>query len=328
MKKILILVASFFAVALASADFKPAIVYGMGEKFDKNYNEGAYNAFERFKKETGIPYREAQIGSMAEAQQFIEKMAKRGQTPIIAMGNAFISGIQAVSKKYPNISFAVVGYDANDPQTQSILFDNHTGSFLVGMLAAMKSETNTIGFVGGMDIPPIRDFFCGYEQGAKYYNKDTKVLASYAGIDASAWSNPTRGAELTKAQMEQGADVVYAVSGLTNVGVFQATKDAGKYSIGVTSNQNYLFPGTILTSMVASTDVAVYEALKEAQNGTFKYGIKTIGLESGGIDWALDEYNRSLVTPKMEQAINQAKQDIIDGKIKVVSYLTNNNCDY
>ncbi len=329
MKKILsTMTCLFMATTLYAGDIKPALLFDTGGKFDKGFNEGAYNGAEKFKAETGISYSEFEIRQQAESIQAVQRMASRGKNPVIGLGAGHISGIAAGAAKYPDTSFVLVGFAVDAPNVQSILFENHTGSFLVGMLAAMKSNTDTIGFVGGMDIGPIRDFACGYEQGAKYVNPNAKVVANYVGMDGSAWNNPTRGAELTQAQIQKGAEVVYAVAGGTNMGIFQAAKDAKKYAIGVSVNQNHLFPGTILTSMIASSEAAVYHALKEAQAGGLKHGIKNIGLATGAVGWSLDEHNKGLITDEMKAKVDQAQQDIIDGKIKVLSYLTNNNCEY
>ena len=188
------------------------------------------------------------------------------------------------------------------------------------MAAAIASKTGKIGFVGGMDIPLIRKFALGYVEGARHVSPSIEIFQNMTGTTPAAWNDPTRGGELARSQFDRGADVVYAAAGATGIGVYQAAKDAGKLAIGVDSNQNYLHPGTMLTSMVKRVDQAVYDAFKGARDGTWSGGVKVLGLAENGVGWALDEYNRSLVPAEMEAAIERARNDIIAGKIAVTDY--------
>jgi basic membrane protein A len=185
----------------------------------------------------------------------------------------------------------------------------------------MASKSGKLGFVGGMDIPLIRKFACGYEQGAKYANPKVEVTTNMTGTTPQAWNDPARGAELAKSQFASGVDVVFAAAGGTGLGVYQAAKDAGKLAIGVDSNQNHLHPGTMLTSMVKRVDVAVYTAFK-----TVTPGMTSLGLKEGGVDVAIDENNAKLVTPEMKKRVDAARADIISGKIKVIDFSVNNAC--
>ena len=214
------------------------------------------------------------------------------------------------------------------PNVQSIVFKEHEGSFLVGMIAAMASETATVGFVGGMDIPLIRRFGCGYEQGARYVDDKTTVIQNMTGTTPAAWNDPGRGSELAKSQFDSGADVVYAAAGGTGVGVYQAAKDSGKFAIGVDSNQNYLQPGTMITSMLKRVDVAAYAAFKGAMDGSWAPGIQVLGLAEEGVGWALDEHNESLITDEMKAALEEASAKIVSGDISVHDYTTDNACTY
>jgi basic membrane protein A len=214
----------------------------------------------------------------------------------------------------------------NLPNVQGIAFKEHEGSFLVGVLAALKSETGKVGFVGGMDIPLIHKFACGYVQGVKYINSGTTVYQKMTGTTPAAWSDPARGKELAKTMYDSGADIVYAAAGSTGLGVLQAAADTGKLSIGVDSNQNYLQPGSVLTSMLKRVDVAAYEVFKSGQDGTWKAGVKTLGLAEDGVGWALDEHNAKLVSSAMESKVEQVRKGIISGKIKVHDYTTNDKC--
>ena len=177
-----------------------------------------------------------------------------------------------------------------------------------------------------MDIPLIRRFQCGYEQGVKYANPSAEVIANMTGTTPAAWNDPGRGAELAKGQFDRGVDVVYAAAGNTGTGVLQAAKDRGKYAIGVDSNQNYLHPGTMLTSMIKHVDVAAYQSFKAAQDGSWKGGLQVLGLKEGGVNWAYDQYNEKLVSPEMKAKVEAAKADIIAGKITVIDYMSNNAC--
>ena len=313
------------AIGTAVADdFKPAVVFDMGGKFDKSFNEGVFNGVEKFSKETGIKYREFEVTNPSQREQAVRRMAQRGSDIVLGVGFAQASAIEKVAKEFPDVKFAIIDAVVDLPNVQSIVFKEHEGSFLVGILAAMASKTGKVGFVGGMDIPLIRHFGCGYAQGAKAVNPDIKIVANMTGTTPAAWNDPVKGSELTKAQISQGADVVYAAAGGTGVGVLQTAADEGIYSIGVDSNQNYLHPGSVLTSMLKRVDVAVYETMKSGTDvGT---GSEVLGLAEDGVGYALDENNEKLITPEMKEKVDQARQDIIDGKINVVSYYENDSC--
>ena len=309
-------VGAFGSGAAMADDFAPAIVFDMGGKFDKSFNEAAYNGAEKFKAESGVAYREFEVPNPSQREQAMRNMARRGATVIIAMGFAQAAAVETVAKEFPDTKFTLIDMVVDLPNVQSVIFKEHEGSFLVGMAAAMASQTGKVGFIGGMDIPLIRKFALGYVEGAKYVNPDVEVFQNMTGTTPSAWNDPTKGGELARSQFDRGADVVYAAAGGTGVGVYQAAKDAGKYAIGVDSNQNYIHPGTMLTSMVKRVDVAVYDAFMSAKNGTWQGGFKILGLAEDGVGFALDEYNRDLVSADMEAKIDAARKDIISGKIE------------
>lgn len=309
--------ALLFALPAAAQQFNPAIIFDMGGKFDKSFNQSAYEGAEQFKKETGIAYGEFEITNAAQREQALRNLARRGASVLVAVGFAQASSMEIVAKEFPQTKFVLIDAVVDLPNVQSIIYREHEGSFLVGMLAALASKTGKVGFVGGMDIPLIRKFAKGYEEGVKYVKPDAEVFQNMTGTTPSAWNDPTRGGELAKSQFARGADVVYAAAGGTGVGVYQAAKDSGKFAIGVDSNQNYLHPGTMLTSMIKRVDLAVYETFKTARDGTWKPGLQVIGLKENAVDFALDDYNRKLITAEMEAKVRQAKADIIAGKIKV-----------
>ncbi len=312
------------AVSLATSVLaEPAVVFDMGGKFDKSFNEAAYNGMEKWKKETGKKYLEFEISNESQREQALRRMAERGATPIIGIGFGQASAIEKLAKEFPKLQFAIIDMVVDLPNVQSVVFKEQEGSFLVGAMAAMASKTGKVGFVGGMDIPLIRKFQCGYEQGAKFANPKAEVFANMTGTTGAAWNDPARGGELAKAQFAKGADVVFAAAGGTGMGVYQAAKDGQKLAIGVDSNQNHLQPGTMLTSMVKGVDVAVYNVAK-----AHKPGISVLGLKEGGVGYALDANNAKLVTADMKKKVEAAKADIISGKIKVADYMADNACKY
>ncbi|NYZ11912.1 BMP family ABC transporter substrate-binding protein [Azospirillum sp. RWY-5-1] len=313
------------AVAMAGGtasaqEFAPALVFDMGGKFDKSFNEAAYRGAERFKQETGIAYREFEVTNEAQREQALRNLARRGATVIVGVGFAQAAPIEKVSKEFPKVKFCLIDEALDLPNVQSFTFKEQEGSFLVGMLAAMASKTGKVGFVGGMDIPLIRNFLVGYEQGVKHVNPQGEVIANMTGTTAAAWNDPTRGAELAKSQFDRGSDVVYAAAGATGLGVLQAAADNKKLGIGVDSNQNWLHPGSMLTSMIKGVDVAVHGCMKSAKDGTWQSGHRLLGLKEGAVGWALDEHNRGLVTAEMEKAVNDAAAKIVAGQINVKPY--------
>jgi basic membrane protein A len=313
--------AAVLALSSGIALADPAVIYDAGGKFDKGFNESAYIGMEQFKKETGKSYGEFEVQTDAQREQAIRRFAQKGADPIVTVGFAQGTALEKVAKEFPKTHFVIIDFVVDLPNVESIVFKEHEGSFLVGALAAMASKTGKVGFVGGMDIPLIRRFQCGYDQGVKYEKKDATVLGNMTGTTPSAWNDPTKGGELAKSQFEQGADVVFAAAGATSLGVYQAAKDSGKLAIGVDSNQNYLHPGTMLTSMTKRVDVAVHGAVTG-----WKGGLTELGLKEAGVDWALDEHNKALVSDDMKAKIEAIKADIISGKIKVHDYVADNAC--
>ena len=321
------IIGALAAVGLAAAgmaqaeDFTPAVVFDMGGKFDKSFNEAAFNGAQRFKADSGIQYREFEVTNPSMREQALRNMARRGAQVVVAMGFAQAAAVETVAQEFPETKFTLIDMVVDLPNVQSVIFKEHEGSFLVGMAAALASETGKVGFVGGMDIPLIRKFALGYVEGAKHINPDIDIFQNMTGTTPSAWNDPTRGGELARSQFDRGADVVYAAAGGTGIGVYQAAKDAGKLAIGVDSNQNYMHPGTMLTSMIKRVDVAVYESFRDAREGTWQGGIQILGLAEDGVGWALDEHNRSLIPAEVEAAIEQAREDIIAGRIAVTDYM-------
>ncbi len=324
-----LVVAAFLSSGPAAAvEVVPGLLYNMGGKFDKSFNEAAHTGAESFKEKTGVEYMEFDPTAEAQREQALRNMARRGANIIVAVSFAQTSAVETVSAEFPEVKFTIIDGVVDAPNVQSVVFKENEGSYLVGMLASLASKTGKVGFIGGMDIPLIRKFACGYEQGAKHANPDAEVFVNMTGSTPAAWNDPTKGGELAQSQFDRGADVVFAAAGGTGVGVYQAAVDSGKLAIGVDSNQNHLHPGSMLTSMVKRVDVAVEDAFTSAMNGSWKPGFKVLGLAEDGVGWALDENNRALVSADMEGAIEAAKGEIIAGKIVVADYMAASTCDY
>ncbi len=312
--------------ALYAADIKPAIIYDLGGKFDKSFNEGVFNGAQRFKKETGIDFRDLEIQNDAQREQDLRKFAKDGFSPILTVGFAWATALDKVSAEFPDTKFGIIDMVVEKPNVQSIVFKEQEGSFVVGVIAAMASKTGKVGFVGGMDIPLISRFECGYAQGVKYANGKAEVFANMTGTTPAAWNDPVKGGELAKSQIDRGADVVFAAAGSTGLGVLKAAADAGKLSIGVDSNQNGLYPGKVLTTMLKHVDNATFDTFMAAKNGTWKGGFNVFGLKEAGVGYALDDNNKALITPEIQKAADAAAADITSGKIKVHDFMEDKKC--
>lgn len=317
-----------FSAAASAADIKPAMLYDMGGRFDKSFNEAAYTGAELFKAETGIEYQDFEIQNDSQREQALRNFARRGMNPILAIGFSQASAVEKVAKEFPDTQFAIIDMVVDLPNVRSILFKEHEGSYLVGMLAAMASETDKVGFIGGMDIPLIRKFACGYKQGVLAAAPDAEVFENMTGTTGAAWNDPVKGGELARSQFDRGADVVYHAAGGTGIGVLQAAADAGKFGIGVDSNQNDLHPGSVLTSMLKRIDTAVYKALEDARNDAWSSGFEILGLKEGGVDWALDDNNAELITVEMKAAADEASAKIIFGEIVVHDYMSDQTCPF
>ncbi|MDF1872721.1 BMP family ABC transporter substrate-binding protein [Vannielia sp.] len=312
------------ALTAGAALAEPAIIFDLGGKFDKSFNESAYTGAKKWAEETGGTFKEIEMQSEAQREQALRRLAEDGANPVVMTGFAFGTVLDEVAPDYPDTKFAIIDMVVDQPNVKSVVFNEHEGSYLVGIMAAMASESGTVGFIGGMDIPLIRKFACGYAQGVKATNPDATVIQNMTGTTPSAWNDPVKGTELTRAQISQGADVVYAAAGGTGVGVLQAAADEGIYSIGVDSNQNHLHPGSVLTSMLKRVDVAVMKAFSEGADLT--PGITVLGLADDGVGFAMDENNKDIVTPEMIAATDEAKAKIISGEIAVHDYMSDNTC--
>ena len=316
--------AATLALTAGAALADPAIIYDLGGKYDKSFNEAAFHGAEKWAKETGGKFKEVEMQSEAQREQALRRLAESGANPVVMTGFAFGDVLAKVAPDFPKTKFAIIDMVVDQPNVESVVFTEEQGSYLVGIMAAMASKSGTVGFIGGMDIPLIRKFECGYAQGVMAANPNAKIIMNMTGTTPTAWNDPVKGGELAKAQISQGADVIYAAAGGTGVGVLQAAADGKILSIGVDSNQNYMHPGQVLTSMMKRVDNAVYAAFKGGAD--LKTGIQVMDLKAGGVAPAMDDNNAKLVTPEMKAAVDKATAGIEDGTIKVHDYTTDNTC--
>jgi len=314
------------ATTVQAQDANPAVIFDLGGKFDRSFNQASFEGAERFKAETGIEYREFELQSDAQREQALRRFAEAGHNPVVVAGFSNASAMQTVATEFPETNFAIIDMVVDLPNVRSVVFNEHEGSYLVGVLAALASKEGKVGFVGGMDIPLIQKFACGYVQGVMATNPGAEVFQNMTGTTGAAWNDPVKGGELAKSQIDRGADVIYHAAGGTGIGVLQAAADAGVLGIGVDSNQNYIHPGKVLTSMLKRVDEAVYDAMTDVNNDEWTPGIVVMGLAENGVGYAVDENNEPLLTPEMIAAVEDARAKIISGEIKVHDYTMDGAC--
>jgi len=312
--------------SLAAQQIRPAIVFDMGGRFDRSFNEAVHRGGQAFQQASGIQVAEFEVTQEPQREQALRNFARRGQDPIVAVGFAQRSAVQAVAAEFPYTRFILIDSVVEAPNVQSVLFREEQGSYLAGMMAALASRSARIGFVGGMDIPLIRKFACGYVQGARAVNPQIQIFQNMTGSTPAAWRDPVRGGELARSQIERGADVIFHAAGGTGTGVLQAAADAGRLGIGVDSNQNHLHPGRVLTSMLKRVDVATQRGFEQARSGTWRAGLNVLGLGEDGVGLAFDDNNAALVTPEMRARIDQARAEIVAGRVAVHDFMSDNSC--
>jgi basic membrane protein A and related proteins len=318
------------------------IVFDIGGKDDRSFNAAAWagvrcaetgkwpNGTSCEKPGMDIVLRDIEPGNPTSIEPAMRAFAERGFDLIIGVGFAQAPIMEMVAKDYPNIHFAIVDGVSELPNVASLVFKEHEGSYLVGMLAARTSKSGTIGFLGGMDIGLIHRFAKGYEEGAKSVNPNIKIIQNFVGVTDGAWNNPGKGKELSLAQIGKGADVIFTAAGNSGLGAFDAVEQAGKengrathFVIGVDSNQNMVKPGFVLTSMVKRVDNAVYSIVDDVVHGKFQAGFHVYGLDKDGVGYSQDQFNKDLLTPAMIKEADEAKAKIIAGQIKVTDAMLN-----
>ncbi|MFN2532744.1 MAG: BMP family protein [Pyrinomonadaceae bacterium] len=300
------------------------IVFDIGGKDDRSFNAAAWEGVRRAGNDFPIILRDIEPGTPVSIEPAMRAFAERGYDLIIGVGFAQAPIMEQVAKDYPNIHFAIIDGVSNLPNVASLIFKEHEGSYLVGMIAAQTSKSGTIGFLGGMDIGLIHRFEKGYEEGAKAVNPNIRIIQNYVGVTDGAWNNPGKGKELSLAQIGKGADVIFTAAGNSGLGAFDAVEQQGKqngrathFVIGVDSNQNMVKPGFVLTSMVKRVDNAVYQIVQDVVNHQFTAGLHVFGLDKNGVGYAIDENNKDLISAESIQSVEEAKRKIIAGQIKV-----------
>ncbi len=311
---------------------KVGIVFDIGGKNDRSFNASAWEGVKRAEQDLPICLYDVEPGNPTSIEPAMRAFAEKNFDLIIGIGFAQGPIMKRVATDYPNIKFAIVDgviFEDDDKtpmkNVASLVFREHEGSYLVGMIAASKSKTGVLGFVGGMDIPLIHKFETGYAEGARSINPNIKVVDNYVGVTDGAWNNPGKGKELSLAQIEKGADVIFTAAGNSGLGAFDAVEQYGrdekgearKFVIGVDSNQNMVKPGFVLTSMVKRVDNSVYDVVKEVLDGKFVGGFHSFGLDKDGVAYAMDNNNSGLIPPDVIAKAEEAKRKIVAGEIKV-----------
>jgi len=310
----------FLVSATAVAGIKVGLVLDKGGKDDKSFNTSAYEGAMKAKKELGIELKYVEATDNNSLEVLHRHFAQKKYDLIIGIGFAQTDAVKKVAALFPQAQFAIVDGEIKAPNVRSLLFEEHEGSFLIGAAAAMKSKSSVVGFVGGMDIPLIRRFQKAYEAGVRHINPKAKVIVNYIGVTGEAWNNPAKAKEITLSQVGQKADVIFHAAGASGSGVFDAAADKKVFAIGVDSNQNWIKPGTVLTSMLKRVDVAVYDTIKAAQDKKFQGGAIRFGLSNSGVDWALDKHNESLWSTAEKNRLAEIKKQIVNKKISVPDY--------
>lgn len=318
MKLQILLVCSLWMASHAlAAEFKLGLVLDKGGKDDKSFNSSAFKGAMKVKDELKafVKYVEATDDNAFEP--LLRSLAQKNYDLIIAIGVSQVEALGKVARQFPKTHFAIVDGEVKEPNVRSLLFDEQEGSYLVGAIAAMTSKASSVGFIGGMDIPLIRRFATGFIEGAKSIKPSIKVISNYIGVTPDAWNNPAKAKELAVTQYEMGADVIFSASGASGTGIFDAAEEKKKLAIGVDSNQNWVKPGFVLTSMVKRIDQAVYTASKDSMEGKFTGGVHRFGLANHGVDYSVDQYNDKVLTPDVRKRADDIRTQIIAGKIKV-----------
>ncbi len=313
--------------AARAGGVRVGVVLDVGGRGDKSFNDGAYAGADSATRTIGANIRFIEPGEGSDREAGLRLLAAEGMQLVVGVGFIFTDDVTNLAKEYPKVSFACVDYalavdDKGNvkpppPNVAALKFREEEGSFLVGALAALVGKSKKVGFVGGMDIPLIHKFEAGYRAGVKYVCPDCEVIAQYAGVTPEAFKNPGKGKELALSQYQSGVNVIFHASGSTGQGVFEAARVTNKLAIGVDADQNDEAPGHVLTSMVKGVNAAVFDVIQREQNKTFQGGIYSFGLKEGGVGYVYDARNKALIPDSVHTRVEQLKQEIIAGRIKV-----------
>ncbi len=319
---IFMLSSTFYSLALAEP-LKIGLILDKGGINDKSFNSAAFEGAKRAEKELSIELKYVEATDLNALEGLHRNLAGKGYALIIGVGFAQADAVKKISAQFPKTQFAVVDGEVQGSNVKSLLFEEHEGSFLMGAMAAMKSTSGKVGFIGGMDVPLIRRFALGYSAGVKYVNPKVSVSENFIGVTGEAWNNPAKAKELSLSQFSSGIDVIFVAAGASGSGVFDAAEEKKKFAIGVDSNQNWMKPGIVLTSMLKRVDIAVFETISQLKNGQFKSGVYRYGLKDKGIDYAFDQHNQNVLSAELRKKADDIKMKIIKGDIKVPDYYKN-----
>jgi basic membrane protein A and related proteins len=309
-----------------SVKFKVGLVFDVGGRGDKSFNDAAYRGLEKAQKELGIEFEYIEPGPGADREAALRQFSSRSDISVIfGIGFIFTDEITKIAQEFPDKKYGCVDYTVDPsktipPNLIALEFREDEGSFLIGAIAGLMTKSNKVGFVGGMESPLIKKFQVSYEAGVKHVNPTCQTLIGYAGVTGDAFKNPGKGKELALGQYSSGADIIYHASGVTGLGVFEAAREMKKLAIGVDSDQNDEAPGFVLTSMLKMVDVAVFETIKQVKEGNFKGGrVEVFGLKSKGVDYAYTDKNKNMIPDDVKKKVEAIRQEIIDGKITIPS---------
>jgi basic membrane protein A len=303
-----------------AAEIRVGLVLERSGKDDKSFNASAYQGLKRAEKELGLTTKTVEAPDNSAYESLQRAFAEKKFDLIIAVGFHQLEAVKHNAERFPNQKFLLIDEDAKAPNVRSVMFEEHEGSYLVGALAALHSKSGKVGFIGGMDVPLIRRFEMGYEAGAKKINPKAEITANYLGVTGEAWNNPPKAKELALDQYNRGIEVIFVAAGNSGLGVFDAAAEKGKLAIGVDSNQDWIKPGHILTSMMKRVDEAVFDSIRMFKEGKFETGLVRYGVKSKGVDYSLDEHNAKLVVESDKKQLEALRAQIISGKIKVPDY--------
>ncbi|HJU90487.1 MAG TPA: BMP family ABC transporter substrate-binding protein [Gemmatimonadaceae bacterium] len=316
-------------VATAEDAVDVGVVFDLGGRGDKSFNDGAYNGADKARREIGAVVHFVEPGEGSDREAGLRLLAAEDMNLVLGVGFIFTDDLRDLASEYPNVNFAGVDYalqtDAQGnvmlppPNLAALKFREEQGSFLVGALAALVGGSKRLGFVGGMDIPLIHKFEAGYKAGVRHVCPDCTVIAQYAGVTPEAFRNPGKGKELALSQYQSGVNVIFHASGSTGLGVFEAARQMNKLVIGVDADQYDEAPGHVLTSMVKGVDRVVYDQIARTKAGTFKGGVYWYGLAEGGVGYVYDERNAKLIPADVRARLLEIEKEIIAGRIKVPS---------
>lgn len=295
------------------------LVYDTGGRGDLSFCDASYAGAKKAAEQWQIELKEITPGQSTDIERVLRQLARLRYDLIIGVGFLFQDPMTRVAPDFPEVNFAVVDVEAKAPNIVSLVFKAQEGTYLVGAIAAMKTKTNKIGFVGGMNVPLLHSFEAGYRAGAHAIRPEIEVMVDYAGVTPQAFSDPARGKELALAQYTKGADVILAAAGATSLGILEAAKEKNKFIIWVDANGNHLAPGLVLTSIIKGVELSIYHTIQSVVEGNIVGGTKIFGLKEGGIQYIIDENNRGLLSRDLLNRVEDLKTKILAGEIVVPS---------